>query len=114
MLLCSSDLEKILNKFSGELRFVFITSEAKVLSENGEGEESDVEFVVIIKEEQMKLSKNAKHGDPVEVTYSYDTNGVMHCVFKEMKSKNSHEMVLKPEGSKDFKELKENLDFEIE
>ena len=79
-----------------------------------EGEESDVEFVVIIKEEQMKLSKNAKQGDPVEVTYSYDTNGVMHCVFKEMKSKNSHEMVLKPEGSKDFKELKENLDFEIE
>ena len=79
-----------------------------------EGEESDVEFVVIIKEEQMKLAKNAKQGDPVEVTYSYDTNGVMHCVFKEMKSKNSHEMVLKPEGSKDFKELKENLDFEIE
>ena len=79
-----------------------------------EGEESDVEFVVIIKEEQMKLSKNAKQGDPVEVTYSYDTNGVMHCVFKEIKSKNSHEMVLKPEGSKDFKELKENLDFEIE
>lgn len=79
-----------------------------------EGEESDVEFVVIIKEEEMKLAKNAKQGDPVEVTYSYDTNGVMHCVFKEMKSKNSHEMVLKPEGSKDFKELKENLDFEIE
>ncbi len=79
-----------------------------------EGEESDVEFVVIIKEEQMKLSKNAKQGDPVEVTYSYDTNGVMHCVFKDMKSKNTHEMVLKPEGSKDFKELKENLDFEIE
>jgi molecular chaperone DnaK len=79
-----------------------------------EGEESDVEFVVVIKEEELKLGKNAKQGDPVEVTYSYDTNGVMHCVFKEMKSKNTHEMELKPEGSKDFKELKENLDFDIE
>ena len=79
-----------------------------------EGEESDVEFVYIIKEEELKLSKSAKEGDPVEVTYSYDTNGVMHCVFKEMKSKNTHEMELKPEGSKDLKELKENLDFDIE
>jgi molecular chaperone DnaK len=79
-----------------------------------EGEESDVEFVYIIKEEELKLSKNAKEGDPVEVTYSYDTNSVMHCIFKEMKSKNTHEMELKPEGSKDLKELKENLDFDIE
>jgi molecular chaperone DnaK (HSP70) len=79
-----------------------------------EGEESDVEFVMIVKEEDLKLSKNAKQGDPVEVTYSYDTSGVMHCVFKEVKSKNTREIELKPEGSKDFKELKENLDFEIE
>ena len=50
----------------------------------------------------------------MEVTYSYDTNGVMHCVFKEVKSKNTHEMELRPEGSKDFKELKQNLDFDIE
>ena len=67
-----------------------------------------------IKQEKLKLAKNAKQGDPVEVTYSYDTNGVMHCVFKEVKSKNTHEMELKPEGSKDFKELKKNLDFDIE
>ena len=31
-----------------------------------------------------------------------------------MKSKKKHEISLKPEGSKDFKELKDNLDFEIE
>ena len=39
---------------------------------------------------------------------------MMHCVFKIMKSKKKHEINLKPEGSKDFKELKDNLDFEIE
>ena len=31
-----------------------------------------------------------------------------------MKSKKKHEMNLKPEGIKRFKELKDNLDFEIE
>ena len=79
-----------------------------------EGEESDVEFVMVIKKEPLELSKNSKEGDPIEVTYSYDTNGMMHCVFQDMKSKKKHEMNLKPQGSKDFKELKDNLDFDIE
>ena len=79
-----------------------------------EGEESDVEFVIVIAKEPLKLSKNAKAGDPIEVTYSYDTNGMMHCVFQDMKSKKKHEINLKPEGTKDFKELKDSLDFEIE
>ena len=79
-----------------------------------EGEESDVEFVMVIAKEPLKLSKNAKAEDPIEVTYSYDTNGMMHCIFQDMKSKKKHEIRLKPEGSKDFKELKDNLDFEIE
>ncbi len=79
-----------------------------------EGEESDVEFVIIISEEPLDLPKNAKEGDPVEVTYSYDNNGKMHCVFQYMKTKKKHEINLKPEGSKDLKELKDNLDFDIE
>ena len=68
--------------------------------------ESDVEFVMVIAKEPLKLSKNAKAGDPIEVTYSYDTNGMMHCVFQEMKSKKKHEINLKPDGSKDFKRIK--------
>ncbi len=79
-----------------------------------EGEESNIDFVVVIAKEPLKLSKNAKQGDPVEVTYSYDTNGKMHCVFQEMKSKKKHEMTLKPDGSKEFKKLKDELDFDIE
>ena len=50
-LFCSKDLESILRKFSEELRFVFITSEAKVLKENGEGEETEIEGL------KIKISK---------------------------------------------------------
>ena len=79
-----------------------------------EGEEKDKEFVNIISNEPLELSKNAKAGDPIEVTYSYDINGKMHCFFEDKKTKKKHEISLKPIGSKDFKELKENLDFDIE
>ena len=41
-LFCSSDLKNILDKFSEELRFVFITSEAKVRHENDEEEETEL------------------------------------------------------------------------
>ena len=42
-LFCSRDLKNILDKFSEELRFVFITSETKVLFENNnEGEETEL------------------------------------------------------------------------
>ena len=60
------------------------------------------------------MRKGAKQGDPFKVTYSYDTNGNMHCVFEEVKSKKKQELNLKPKTSKDLKELRENLDFEIE
>ena len=53
-LLCSSDLEKVLSKFSEELRFVFITSEAKVFPENGQGEETEIEGL------KIKISKTKK------------------------------------------------------
>ena len=48
------------------------------------------------------------------ITYSYDKNGNMHCLLEEVKSKRKHELNLKPSTSKDLKELRENLDFEIE
>lgn len=79
-----------------------------------EGEERDVEFVHIIANEPLELRKGAKQGDPFKVTYSYDKNGTMHCVFEEVKSKKKQELILKPKTSKDLKELRENLDFEIE
>ncbi len=79
-----------------------------------EGEEKDKEFVNILSNEILDLSKNAKAGDPIEVTYSYDNSGKIHCIFEDKKSKKKHEISLKPAGAKDLKELKENLDFDIE
>ena len=79
-----------------------------------EGEERDKEFVHIIAQEPLKLSNKAKEGDPIKVTYSYDLNGKMHCIFEEVKSKKKQELNLKPGTSKDLKELRENLDFDIE
>ncbi len=79
-----------------------------------EGEERDKEFVHIIAKEPLNLSTGAKEGDPIKVTYSYDLNGKMHCIFEEVKSKKKQELNLKPGTSKDLKELRENLDFDIE
>ena len=79
-----------------------------------EGEERDVDFINVIANEPLELRKGAKQGDPFKVTYSYDLNGSMHCIFEEVKSKKKQELNLKPGTSKDFKELRESLDFDIE
>ena len=64
-LLCSSDLEKILSKFGEELRFVFITSEAKVLPENGEGEKTEIEGLRIkISKTQEEKCERCWHSRP--------------------------------------------------
>ena len=64
-LLCTSDLEKVLSKFSEELRFVFITSEAKVLPENGEGEETEIEGLRIkISKTQEQKCERCWHSRP--------------------------------------------------
>ena len=76
--------------------------------------EEDIEFVITIGEEDLALAKNAKQGEKIEVTYSYDESGKVHCIFKETKSGKKTELSLKPEGSKTFKDLKDNLDFDIE
>ena len=64
-LLCTSDLQRILSKFDEELRFVFITSEAKVLPENGEGEETEIEGLKIkISKTQEQKCERCWHSRP--------------------------------------------------
>lgn len=50
--------------------------------------EENIDFVRIIWEGDLELSnpKEVLAGDPVEVTYSYDSNQVMHCEFTEKRS----------------------------
>ena len=79
-----------------------------------EGEEKEIDFVEVIAEKKMNLGKGRKANEPIKVTYSYDANEMMHCVFEDVNKKKKVELSLKPEGSKTIKELKGNLDFEIE
>ena len=50
--------------------------------------EENIDFVRIIWEGDLELSnpKEVLAGDPIEVTYSYDSNQVMHCEFTEKRS----------------------------
>lgn len=79
-----------------------------------EGREKDVEFVNIIYEGNLKLPGDRPAGQPIEVTYSYDQSGVIHCEFLDVSSGKKHEIDLRPEGSKNVEELKEDLDFTIQ
>ena len=64
-LFCSNDLEKILNKFSGELRFIFITSEATVLPESNLGLATELEGLrVNVKKTAHKKCQRCWHSRP--------------------------------------------------
>ena len=62
----------------------------------------------------MDLPKGRPAGQPIDVTYSYDQSGVVHCQFLDVNSKKKYEIEIKPAGSLDIKDLKEDLDFKIE
>ena len=51
-----------------------------------QGEDTDPDFVDIIKEEVMDLPKGRPEGQPLEVTYTYDENQMVRCVFKDINS----------------------------
>ena len=51
-----------------------------------QGEDTDPEFVKILLNESMELPSGRPAGCPIEVTYSYDANGVMKFEFKDVDS----------------------------
>ncbi|MHC4952677.1 MAG: Hsp70 family protein, partial [Planctomycetota bacterium] len=51
-----------------------------------QGEDEDPEFVRRVVEGQMQLPAGRPAGRPIEITYSYDANGRMACVFKDVES----------------------------
>ncbi len=62
-----------------------------------EGPEENKEFVNIIHQEDLKLPKDRPAKQPIDITYSYDESGKMHCMFTDVESGNSHEIELTPE-----------------
>lgn len=74
-----------------------------------EGYEEDKEFVNIIHQEDLKLPPNRPKGQKVDVTYSYDLSGVMHCMFFDVESGEKHEIELTPVSVKDIDKAKQAL-----
>ena len=73
-----------------------------------EGFEDNLEFVNVIHKELLKLPKNRPAKQPVDITYSYDTSGKIHCLFTDVDSGNKHEIELKPHTTKELdRQIKE-------
>lgn len=63
--------------------------------------EEDPQFVKIIWEGELSgLPAGRPKGQPVEVTYSYDSNQMMHCRFVDKESGLKKEVSLQPKGTK--------------
>ena len=75
-----------------------------------EGPEDNREFVNIIHEENLKLPKNRPAGQPIDITYSYDESGKMHCMFTDVESGNMHEIELTPETTQSIDESKKQIE----
>ena len=71
-----------------------------------EGEENNREFVNVIHEEKLSLPPNRPAKQPVDITYSYDVSGKIHCLFTDVDSGNKHEIELKPDSTKELDESK--------
>ena len=65
-----------------------------------EGPEENKEFVNVIHNEMLNLPKGRPANQPIDITYSYDESGKMHCMFTDVESGNSHEIELTPESTK--------------
>ena len=78
--------------------------------------ESNPEFVTIISEESFEaLPPGRPAGQEIEVTFSYDENERMHCVFKDVASGKKYEATVQPQGSRDVDAEKAGVsDFVVE
>ena len=75
-----------------------------------EGPEDNKEFVNIIHEEDLKLPKGRPAKQPIDITYSYDESGKMHCLFTDVESGNSHEIELTPETTKELDKYRKQVE----
>ena len=64
-----------------------------------EGPEENKECVNVIHNEMLNLPKGRPANQPIDITYSYDESGKMHCMFTDVESGNSHEIELTPEST---------------
>ena len=75
-----------------------------------EGRESNREFVNLIHQGELELPDKKPKGREIEVTYKYDTSGVMHCMFKDVSSDKKYEISLRPESAEDLRKQYETIE----
>ena len=75
-----------------------------------EGREENREFVNLIHEGELVFPDKKPKGRRVEITYKYDTSGVMHCTFKDVSSEKKYEISLRPESAEDLKKQYETIE----
>ena len=61
---------------------------------------------------QLNLPPNRPAGQKIEITYSYDKGGKVHCVFTDVESNKQVEIDVRPESSLNLDDAK--LDFQID
>lgn len=78
--------------------------------------EEDPKFVEIVWEGLItNLPPNRPEGQPVEISFSYDTNNMMHVSYKDVETGKTLEANIHPKSSKDLQDEKEALeDFIVE
>ena len=65
-----------------------------------QGESDDPEYVKVLFDDDMPLPPNRPAGRPIEITYTYDANQRMHCVFKDIESGKHAEVSLADSGGR--------------
>ena len=60
--------------------------QTKIKARVTQGESLDADFVNIIKQEELELPPDRPAGQPISITYSYDEDQRMHCVFHDDES----------------------------
>ena len=77
-----------------------------------EHEETDMEFVTVIKNAELKLPPGRPAGQPIEVTFTYDKSGRMNCEFIDITTGDKQTLELRPDSSLNPEDAE--LDFKIE
>jgi len=75
-----------------------------------EGRESNREFVNLIHQGDLEFPDKKPKGREIEITYKYDTSGVMHCTFKDVSSDKKYEISLRPESAEDLRKQYEAIE----
>ena len=75
-----------------------------------EGRESNREFVNVIHQGDLEFPDKKPKGRAIEITYKYDTSGVMHCTFKDVSSDKKYEISLRPESAEDLRKQYETIE----